>query len=138
MARRRAPQPPPLDAQRKAAAWPKDGKRWAGIQITDTEQFSNDVDRLEGWLLRYHPAAAEIAPRGRGAPVKWTQMVEALRWLRARGLLKISDAPGGRCAKELGRFLDHTRARRIHGSRDSTAEELVPRHSDFDSLVVSG
>ena len=125
MARRRAPQSPPLDAQRQAAGWAATGKRWTDIQVSDAEAYVTDVDLLEYWLLRDHPAAAEIAPRGRGRPPKWARMIEALRWLRANGVDTLSDAPGSRCVQELGGFIDQGRATLYRGERDSTAEELA-------------
>lgn len=124
MARRRAPKPPPFDAQRIAAGvanW-KFGAR--GIEVSDKPL--TDLDLLEQWLLKDHPEAAKIAPRHRGRPAGWDEMLQAVRWLRKDGIDIVSDAPGSRCVSSLGKFLDAQAAQRqrprIHGERDSTAE----------------
>lgn len=130
MARRRAPQPPPLEAQREAAGWPR-GRLWGDMQTESwvpgksPYPMTDDVRLLDEWLLRYHAEAAKLAPRKRGRPPKWARMRAAVQWLRKGRILTISDAPGSRCVESLGKFLDQTRTALYRGEHDSTAAELA-------------
>lgn len=122
MARRRAPKPPSYDAQRKVAGWPGTAKPWGKMHISPTEP--DKLELLEIWVLPHHGEAAKITPRGRGRPTKWDQKMDAIRWLRAKGVA-LSDAPGSLCVRSLTEFLDQTRRVKYRGDRDSTAEELA-------------
>jgi hypothetical protein len=122
MARKRAPKPPPIEAQREAATWTATGKLWRGVQVTKGEHTR--LDMLDEWLLRQYDEGAKLAPSPRGAPPKWGQMLDAVRWLRVR-CVKLSDAPGSKCVAALTEFLDQTRTAECRSDRDSTAEQLA-------------
>lgn len=143
MAKRRAPKPPPFDAQRAAAGaanW-KLGAR--GIEISDHPLLETDIDLLEHWLLKYHPEAAEIARRGRGKPPIWASRLQDVRWLRKNGVETVSDAPGSRCVKLLGKLLDaqyqKKKKEREHGERDAQCQEKKEErpHGERDSTAES-
>lgn len=114
MARRRAPEPPPKDSQRKvfnrAPGVLPNGKPkpWGPIEVSP-EPLS-DLMLLDRWLLRDFPDAALIAPKKRGRPAEWDVKLAAVRWLIGHRET-LSDAPESRCVKSLIAFLDDWRAR---------------------------
>jgi hypothetical protein len=125
MARRRLPKPPTLNAQIKAFYTETDGRQYGKL---NTSEHPPTIFSNVRWLVEQELAGARHEARGEGAPPKLVRAIAATNWLERAGV-KLSDAPGSRCVKELMRFLEDYAARASSGEprpvSRSTAETLA-------------
>ncbi len=122
MARRRVPERPSLAAQREAT---KPASRSARIGTFVSTPEKIELDTLYYWLLRFMPEAAAIEAEQRAAavagtrrktgqkksrPAAWGMKLAAVEHLRTLSPpIKLSDAPGSICVRELATFVTQWR-----------------------------
>jgi hypothetical protein len=103
MARRRAPQAPSEQAQKKAFSRLTGGRRWRGIHTATHPKTLHDDLR---WFMEQELDALSDEDRTReGAPPKLKRLIRATIWLDHHGIA-VSDALGSRCVRSLQRFLE--------------------------------
>jgi hypothetical protein len=120
MARRRAPQPPSLEAQKEVFYKATGGHPWGALTVTDvtagsanknaTPTFPSLYSDIRSLIQQEAAAVGEEKKRPEGRPAKLPRAIEATRWLELTGV-RLSAAYGSHCVTELVKFLEHHEGR---------------------------